>query len=137
MVRIYMDGIFDIFHRGHIESIKKCKEFGDEVIIGIISDNDAKAYKRLPIISENDRCTIIENLKDVSSIIFPAPLIIDQRFIEENNIDYVVHAFNNEKDFEKQKKFFEVPISLKKFFRIDYYNKISTTSIIKKIKDQY
>jgi len=132
-----MDGIFDIFHRGHIESIKKCKEFGDEVIIGIISDNDAKAYKRLPIISENDRCTIIENLKDVSSIIFPAPLIIDQRFIEENNIDYVVHAFNNEKDFEKQKKFFEVPISLKKFFRIDYYNKISTTSIIKKIKDQY
>ena len=54
--------------------------------------------------------------------------------MEENRINFVVHAFNNEKDFEKQKEFFEIPISLKKFLRIDYYDKISTTPIIKKIK---
>ena len=132
-----MDGIFDLFHRGHLESIKKCKEYGDEVIIGIISDKDAEKYKRLPIICENDRCEIIKNLKDVSNIIFPAPLIINKSFIEENNIDIVIHAFNNEKDFEKQKKFFDVPIALKKFLRIDYYDKISTTLIIDKIKHEY
>ena len=55
MTRVYMDGIFDLYHRGHVESFKKCLKFGDELIIGVISDQDATKYKRKPIICEEDR----------------------------------------------------------------------------------
>ena len=57
-----MDGVFDLFHRGHIESINKCLKFGDKIIIGIVSDKDAESYKRIPIFNQEDRCEIIKNL---------------------------------------------------------------------------
>ena len=134
---VYIDGIFDLFHRGHLECIKKCKLYGNKIVVGIISDIDSIAYKREPVINELDRCEIIKNLKDVDSIIFPAPLIVTEEFIEHNNIDMIVHAFSNEKDFEKQKEFFKIPIQLNKFTKINYYDKTSTTDIIKKIKINY
>tara|TARA_B100001094_G_C18111697_1_gene761562 strand:+ start:125 stop:541 length:417 start_codon:yes stop_codon:yes gene_type:complete len=134
---VYIDGIFDLFHRGHLECIKKCKLYGNKIVVGIISDIDATEYKRQPIINEVDRCEIIKNLKDVDSIIFPAPLIVNEKFIEENNIDMIVHAFSSDQDFEKQKDFFKIPIQLNKFTKIDYYDKISTTDIINKIKINY
>ena len=134
MVKVYLDGVFDLFHRGHLESIKKCMEFGDEVIIGVVSDKDALSYKRLPVINENDRVEIIKNLKIVSHVIFPCPLVINKDFIIKNKIDIVVHGFLDDKDYEKQKSFFRIPIEMGVFKRIEYYNKISTTEIIKKIK---
>ena len=137
MTRVYMDGVFDLFHRGHLEAIKKCKQFGDEVIIGIISDRDCESYKRSPIINEEDRTEIIKNLKDVKDIIFPAPLIITEDFLNKNNIDIVVHVFSDESDLNKQSKFFEIPIKLNKFKTIKYYDKISTTEIINNIKSNY
>ena len=133
MTRVYMDGVFDLFHRGHIEAIKKCKNFGDEIVIGVISDKDAKSYKRLPLINENDRIEIIKNLKIVDEVIPNAPLILTKEFISNNNLDIIVHSFANEKDFEKQKEFFKIPIEMGIFRKINYYNKVSTTDIIKKI----
>ena len=142
--RVYIDGIFDLFHKGHLESFYKTKKiYGDEnqdnvkVIVGIISDEDAKSYKRLPIICEEYRKNIIENLTVVDEIIFPAPLIINKDFIDNNKIDMVVHGFADDNDYEKQKEFFKVPIELNKFKRIEYYNKISTSDIIYKIKENY
>ena len=137
MVRVYIDGVFDLFHRGHIESIKKCLDFGDEVIVGIVSDDDCSTYKRPPIFNEKDRTEIIKNIRFVNETIFPCPLIITEEFILNNKIDIIVHGFSDESDFEKQKEFFKVPIKLGIFRTIDYYDKISTTDLIKKIKSEY
>ena len=133
MTRVYMSGVFDMFHRGHLEAIKKCLEFGDEVVIGVVSDKDTQLYKRLPVINEKDRVEIIKSLKYVSEVIFPAPLYTTVKFIRENEIDLEVHSFSNEKDFEKQKDFFKLPIEMGIFKKINYYSKVSTTDIIKKI----
>lgn len=134
---IYTDGIFDLFHRGHLEYIKHCKETFDNVflIVGIVNDKDAISYKRPPIYCENDRYEIVSNIKYVDKIVKDAPLIIDENFMNEHQIDYVIHSFSNEADAEKQKEFFKVPIMLNKFMTIQYYSSISTTDIIKKIKE--
>ena len=142
--RVYIDGIFDLFHRGHLESFYKTKNIygiqesdNVEVVVGVISDLDAKNYKRLPIINQEDRIKIIESIGIINQVIFPAPLIIDEEFIDNNKIDLIVHGFFDEKDFENQKEFFKVPIELNKFKIIEYYNKISTSDIIKNIKENY
>jgi choline-phosphate cytidylyltransferase len=139
--RVYIDGIFDLFHRGHLESFNKtknCLENEDvTVIVGVVSDADAENYKRLPIIRENDRVAIIKGLSVVDQVIFPAPLIITKKFIDDNKIDMIVHGFVNEDDYQKQKEFFDIPIKLNKFKTIDYYTEISTSDIIKNIKENY
>ena len=133
-----MDGVFDLFHRGHLEAIKKVrKEAGIDgtVIIGIVSDQDANSYKRWPIISETDRVEIISNIKDVDEVIFPCPMSVTKEFIEKHQIDLVVHGFADTNDFNKQKEFLKEIIDLGKFKVQEYYNGSSTTEIINKIKN--
>ena len=134
MTTVYMDGVFDLFHKGHLEAIKECRHHGDRVVIGIISDKDCASYKRLPIINEQDRVDIISSIKFVDDIIFPAPLIVTKEFIKSNNIDLIVHGFSDDSDLEKQMEFFKVPIEMGIFKRVPYYSKTSTTDIINKIK---
>jgi choline-phosphate cytidylyltransferase len=137
IMNVYLDGVFDLFHIGHLEAIKKVKEIaGDgKVIIGIVSDKDAVSYKRMPIINENDRIEIIKNLKLVDKVIFPCPMSTTKDFIDANNIDLVVHGFSDDDDWEKQKIYFNEIIKLNKFKKIEYSNKSSTSSIISKIKN--
>ena len=135
IVRVYTDGIYDLFHRGHIESLKICKNLfpNTHLIVGIIGDESAKNYKREPIYQEDDRYEIIRNIRFVDEIVPAAPLIITEEFINEHKIDYVVHGFSNPSDANKQDDFFKVPIEKNIFMEVPYYSKISTTDIIKKI----
>jgi len=137
-MKVYMDGVFDLFHRGHLEAIKKVKkEAGIDgiVMIGVVSDKDAKSYKRWPIISETDRVEIISNVKDVDEVIFPCPMKVTKEFIDKHQIDLVVHGFADKNDFNNQKDFFKEIIDLGKFKVQEYYNGSSTTEIINKIKN--
>ena len=55
MKRIYCDGIFDLFHMGHLKHFEKIVNLFDEsivLIVGVISDNVATNYKRKPIVSQ-------------------------------------------------------------------------------------
>ena len=130
---IYLDGIFDLYHRGHLESFKQCAKMGDRLIIGVISDKDAEGYKRKPIICEADRVEMIRSCKLVDEVIFPAPLLITREFIERHNITKIVHGFMDKSDAEKQKEFFKVPIEMGIFEPIEYYREESTTKIIERI----
>jgi choline-phosphate cytidylyltransferase len=138
-VRIYTDGVYDLFHRGHVESLKTCKNLfngNTYLIVGVVSDKSAESYKRLPIYNEEDRYTIIENIKFVDEIVKDSPLIITEEFLEKYKIDYVVHGFSNPQDSNKQDDFFKTPKLLNKFMEVPYYSKISTTYIINKINSQ-
>ncbi|VVU94794.1 Cytidylyltransferase-like [seawater metagenome] len=132
---VYIDGVFDLFHRGHLESFKKAKNIYSNtyLIVGILSDKCAKDYKRLPIICEDDRYEIIKNLKIVDEIIEDPPLIISKEFMDKYKIDLIVHGFANENDANKQQDFFTYPKKIGKFKSIEYYSKLSTTDIINKI----
>jgi len=136
-MRVYIDGIFDLFHYGHLESFRKCKNLFKDVylIVGIIGDDTAEAYKRRPIISENHRYSIVLNINYVDEIIKNPPLIIDKDFMDRYNIDYVVHAFSSKNDSTTQDLFFSYPKSINKFKEIEYCLEASTSEIIKRIKN--
>lgn len=133
---VYTDGIYDLFHAGHIRSLNYCKNMFPNVylIVGIISDKVAQDYKRKPIYSESERYKIISNIKSVDKIIEDAPLIITEEFMKIHNIDLVVHGFSNPEDAAKQSDFYEVPQRLNKFKEIPYNYGVSTTEIIEIIK---
>jgi len=118
MKRVYIDGVFDLFHRDHLESLLSAKKALDDpdntfLIVGVISDKACESYKRKPIISEDDRYAIIRNIKCVDMVIENAPLIMNINFINEHKINIVVHGFTNNQDREKQNKFFKEIIIVK------------------------
>ena len=133
---VYIDGIFDLFHRGHLESFKQIKDIYKDcfLIVGVVSDEDAMSYKREPIISFEDRCEIIKSIKYIDKVIEKSPLTVDIDFIKKHKIDLVVHGFASEEDEKKQEVFFKEITDLGLFKKIKYYDKTPTTSIINKIK---
>ena len=66
----YTQGVFDMFHIGHLNLINNAKKQCDYLIVGVNSDHLVEDYKnRSPVIKENDRAEIVRNLKAVDECI--------------------------------------------------------------------
>ncbi len=62
----YTDGVYDLFHIGHLNMIQAAKSQCDYLIVGVHGDDVVEEYKhRRPIINENDRKRIVEAVKGV------------------------------------------------------------------------
>lgn len=68
MSKVYIAMSADIIHNGHINVIKEGAKYGD-VIIGLLTDAAIASYKRLPVLSFDERKEIIENIKGVTEVI--------------------------------------------------------------------
>ena len=68
---VFTNGCFDIIHTGHIEYLKKSKDLGDILIIGLNSDESIKRIKgsNRPINKQFDRIKILESFYFVDYII--------------------------------------------------------------------
>lgn len=43
---VYCDGIFDLFHGGHLKHLQEVASKGSKLIVGVMGDADATGYKR-------------------------------------------------------------------------------------------
>ena len=62
---VYMDGTFDLFHIGHVETLKRAKEMGDYLLVGVHDDQTVNLYKgsNFPIMGLNDRVMCVLSTK--------------------------------------------------------------------------
>ena len=68
---IWINGCFDILHRGHLELFKYAKKFGNCLIVGIDSDTRVKKNKgeNRPFNNQEDRKYFLENIKHVDKVV--------------------------------------------------------------------
>lgn len=134
---IYTDVVCDLFHSGHVLLFKniKYKYPNSYLIVGLMSDNDCKLYKREPVYNIEDRFTIIESIKYVDSVIKNATMPITNEFINKHNINLVVRG--DDISTESENYWYEIPIKNKIYEKISYTSHISTSKIIEKIKLNY
>ncbi len=68
--RVYAAGVFDIIHYGHIRYLQSSKKLGDELIVGLLSDEGVEKYKgRKPLLSYENRHEVLQSLKIVDYIV--------------------------------------------------------------------
>lgn len=66
----YTDGVYDLFHVGHLNMIETAKSQCEQLIVGVHGDDVVEEYKHhRPIINENDRKRIIESIKGVDRVV--------------------------------------------------------------------
>ncbi|MEW6088989.1 MAG: D-glycero-beta-D-manno-heptose 1-phosphate adenylyltransferase [bacterium] len=68
---VFTNGCFDILHRGHIRYLKKAKEYGDILVVGLNSDSSVRAIKgdKRPVVPEKDRAEILSSLNMVDYVV--------------------------------------------------------------------
>ncbi|KAJ6747263.1 CYTIDYLYLTRANSFERASE FAMILY PROTEIN EXPRESSED [Salix koriyanagi] len=75
-IRVYMDGCFDLMHYGHANALRQAKALGDELVVGVVSDEEIVANKGPPVLSMEERLALVSGLN----------------LFNEHKIDYIIHG---------------------------------------------
>lgn len=82
----YTQGVFDMFHVGHLNLINNAKGQCEELVVGVNSDSLVKDYKnKVPVICEDERRMIVENIKAVDQAVIAHTL---DKVVQLKNIGY-------------------------------------------------
>lgn len=66
----YTTGVFDMFHIGHLNILRRAKEQCDFLIVGVSTDEVVESYKhKTPIIPYIERRDIVESIKYVDKVV--------------------------------------------------------------------
>ncbi len=66
----YTTGVYDMFHIGHLNVLKKAKEKCDYLIVGVSTDELVRCYKnKTPIIPYEERKSIVEAIRYVDKVV--------------------------------------------------------------------
>ena len=130
----YTIGVYDMFHIGHLNILKRAKEQCETLIVGVTTDELCyKRKKKYPIINENDRMSIIAAIRYVDKVV-PQIDMDKVRQVKEFGVDVVfvgsdwkgTEAWNNyEREFAK--------IGCKVVY-LDHTDGISSTILREKLK---
>lgn len=70
MIIGYTTGVYDMFHIGHLNILRRAKEQCDFLIVGVSTDQLVEKEKsKTPIIPFGNRCAIVEAIKYVDKVV--------------------------------------------------------------------
>ena len=89
---IWVNGCFDILHRGHIELLKFAKSQGTNLTVGIDTDERVKRSKgpSRPFNSTEDRQAFLEAIKYVDKVVTYGSDKELENHLTNNNIDVMI-----------------------------------------------
>jgi glycerol-3-phosphate cytidylyltransferase len=89
MRTVYTSGSWDLLHLGHINMIKRSRELGDRLVVGVSSDELIEAYKGMkPIMPFADRLELVRAVRGVDDIVEQHELM-DIEILRKHSIDVV------------------------------------------------
>lgn len=66
----YTAGVYDLFHIGHLNILKRAKEQCEYLMVAVSTDELVQKYKnKIPVIPYEERKTIIEAIKYVDEVV--------------------------------------------------------------------
>jgi rfaE bifunctional protein nucleotidyltransferase chain/domain len=129
---VYTAGVWDLFHHGHLNILNNSKKLGDILVVGVLTDEGAAAYKRKPIQDQATRMAAIRSIQCVDSAVFqsdtdPTPQLEMIR----------PHIFTHGDDWKRLIRGQETLDRLGiEFVLLPYTKGISTTELIKKMNSE-
>lgn len=123
----YTTGVFDLFHVGHVEILRKSKSLCDKLIVGVTSDKLVRYKYKKSVIPYKERIKVVSSCKYVDLT------------VPQNNMNKI-SAYKRYKfdvmfvgdDWYNTKKWKEIEESFKKFkVKIIYFPYTKTTSSTK------
>lgn len=133
--KVYIAMSADVLHQGHINVVKEGTKYG-EVVIGLLTDEAIASYKRVPMISYDERKIIFENIKGVNEVIPQRTLDYTENLLLIKP-DFVVHGDDWRCGVQKnirQRVIETLALWGGKLIEVPYTNDISCTQLEKNFR---
>lgn len=91
---VYIDGSFDLFHIGHVTTLRKARELGDFLVVGIHDDQTVNLHKgaNYPIMNLHERVMNVLACKYADEVVMGAPWKVTEDLIKSMNVAVVVQG---------------------------------------------
>ena len=131
--RVITYGTFDLFHVGHLKIFQRAKEYGDELVVAVSTDEFNKIKNKKTIVPYLQRREIVSNIKCVDMVIPEENWEQKRSDIKKYDINILIMGHDWEGKFDDMKDVCKViylprtegvsstgiKTSLKKFISID------------------
>ncbi|KAK2194820.1 bifunctional Cytidyltransferase-like domain/Rossmann-like alpha-beta-alpha sandwich fold/Ethanolamine-phosphate cytidylyltransferase [Babesia duncani] len=136
---IYVDGSFDVFHVGHLRLLKRAREMGDYLIVGIYDDQTVRTLKGtpFPFSSLMNRALTILGMRYTDDVVLGAPYVPSRTYLENLGITTVVTGKQHDskminRDFDPYREARDMDILVE----IDSGSDITTSDIIARVSSR-
>ena len=130
----YTTGVFDMFHIGHLNILRRAKEQCEYLIVGVSTDEVVQTYKhKTPIIPFEQRVAIVEAVKYVDKVV-PQTTMDKLQAWQNVKFNVMFHGsdWQNSELYDKyQKEFAKLGVDV---VFLPHTDGISSTDIVKKLK---
>ncbi len=135
-VRVYADGVFDLFHHGHGRVLEQAKKLFGKVhlIAGVHDDEVVHSMKGVTVMTYEERMEAVRHCRWVDEVVGNAPWRIDEAFLELHRIDVVAHD-GAPYPAAGTSDLYEVPKRMGIFIATARTPNISTSMLIQRILD--
>lgn len=93
MKKIFTNGVFDLFHEGHYSLLRRAKDLGDYLLVGVASDESCSCSKRKPLQPWLERANNVRKLPFVDDVVeTPWSVDLSEMFFRSHHISLQVQG---------------------------------------------
>lgn len=101
-------GTFDLFHVGHVNLLKRAKSLGDQLIVGLSTDEFNQQKGKTTLVPYKDRAEILKACRYVDQVIPESNWEQKQQDVIDNQIDIFVMGDDWQGKFDFLKEYCQV-----------------------------
>ena len=135
--KVYIGMCADIIHPGHLNIISKGRELG-YVIIGLLTDQAIASYKRIPLMTFEQRKAVVQNLVGVDEVVAQETLDYSANLLAIKP-DFVIHGDDWTTGVQAATRQRVIDV-LKQWngqlVEVSYTQGISSTDLVKSVRNQ-
>ncbi|KAL5332757.1 hypothetical protein BJX70DRAFT_100015 [Aspergillus crustosus] len=90
--RVWVDGCFDFSHHGHAGAMLQARRFGDELLVGVHSDEAILENKGPTVMTLEERIAAVEACRWATKCVPHAPYVTALPWVSHYGCKYVVHG---------------------------------------------
>jgi cytidyltransferase-like protein len=134
---VYVDGGWDMFHAGHVDFLRRARNLGDYLLVGVHNDVMVNRHRgsNFPIMNLNERTLSVLSCRYVSDVVIDPPWVMTREMIAALGISVVAHGSTNDpNDTDAEQDSYAVPKAMGIYQELASEHELTVETIVGRLQ---